>query len=337
MLSERYRNDHKASMKLTELQQLEIAKFYQKLDKGQYQFETIECPTCNSSEFEKLAENDRYGLPCDVVMCKKCGLTLTNPRLTEESYNDFYNSNYRAIYLGRTSDEDKHAYFKLQYKRATYKYNFIKDNIGDVKQLKVLEIGCAAGGILKYFEDKGATVTGIDLGEEYLEFGRKEHGLNLKRMNLFDLDTSEKYDLIIYSHVVEHILDPASHFNFIKQILNPGGKVFVEVPGLKSMHKTYGDFILYMQNAHVYHFTLKSLANMITPTGFSMVKGNDKILSLWEMSEARDFEIDPKEYSSVMSYLSSKEFLVFRSFNIYLIRFTIKLKSVIIKALAKLK
>jgi 2-polyprenyl-3-methyl-5-hydroxy-6-metoxy-1,4-benzoquinol methylase len=48
-------------------------------------------------------------------------------------------------------------------------------------------------------------LTGIDLGSEYVEFGKKEYGLNLYSIELKDL--KGKFDLIIMSHVFEHIIN----------------------------------------------------------------------------------------------------------------------------------
>ena len=43
-----------------------------------------------------------YGLPMVVVSCTACGLLRTHPRMTQESYSDFYSKEYRSLYGGET-------------------------------------------------------------------------------------------------------------------------------------------------------------------------------------------------------------------------------------------
>ena len=47
--------------------------------------------------------------------------------------------------------------------------------INPKKSLKILEIGSASGGILKYFQENGCEVVGIDLDERYLNYGKRKN------------------------------------------------------------------------------------------------------------------------------------------------------------------
>ena len=64
----------------------------------QYAFENVNCIICNSSNFELLSEKDRYGLSMSVVICKKCGLVQTSPRMNKNTIREFYDNEYREIY-----------------------------------------------------------------------------------------------------------------------------------------------------------------------------------------------------------------------------------------------
>jgi len=48
-----------------------------------------------------------------------------------------------------------------------------------IANARIVEIGCGAGGILQYFKEKGNDVYGVDLGSEYIEFGRANYNLNI--------------------------------------------------------------------------------------------------------------------------------------------------------------
>lgn len=72
-----------------------------KIKEGIYKYETYNCECGAAPEnFELIAAKDRYGLNVETKICKKCGLVMTNPRMTQESYNQFYDLEYRPLYGG---------------------------------------------------------------------------------------------------------------------------------------------------------------------------------------------------------------------------------------------
>ena len=48
-------------------------------------FEKISCLICGSSNHKVLFTNERHGLDQQTVLCKKCGLIFSNPRMSEIS------------------------------------------------------------------------------------------------------------------------------------------------------------------------------------------------------------------------------------------------------------
>ena len=79
-----------------------------------------------------------------------------------------------------------------------------------LKPGKVLDVGCSSGGMLQIFKEAGYDVTGMDYDKDRVAYGVKK-GLNLFEGDAFDVEG--KFDLIIYSHVLEHILDLKGELN----------------------------------------------------------------------------------------------------------------------------
>jgi transcription elongation factor Elf1 len=100
MISERYKNNGKVSIRLNKIQKAAKLSIEQKIASGVYRFENAVCPVCNSVDYEQLAEKDRYGLYCNTVICKNCGLLITTPMMTQESLNLFYSEDYDTLYRG---------------------------------------------------------------------------------------------------------------------------------------------------------------------------------------------------------------------------------------------
>ena len=166
----------------------------------------------------------------------------------------------------------------------------------------VVEIGCGAGGILKTFAEKGYQVKGVDLDKNYLNYGKEFHGLALEYGNIEELKLSRHPKVIIYSHVLEHILDLQDQLKKINDLSNEETLIYIEVPGIKNIHKQYkSDLLLYLQNSHVYHFSLNTLVNLFQLNGFRLKHGDEFVRSVFCKSNTSELMYD--EYNNIRKYL----------------------------------
>jgi SAM-dependent methyltransferase len=296
-------------LQLNRVQQQAKQQVEYKVQNQEYVFEDVACPLCANSELQKLAEQDRYGLSMTVKICINCGLILTSPRMTQQSYNKFYNAEYRPLYEGE--DNATHRSFQLQYNRGAGIVGYIQRFLPKPpEETLVLEVGCGSGGVLAAFRQQGYRVKGIDLGEEHLKYGVKQHNLDLTVGTLADLELSIAPDLVVYSHVFEHILDLATELELANQVLSDEGCLFIEVPGVKFIQFSYGsDFLRLLQNAHTFHFSLQSLTNVLLRNGFAKVAGNESIQALFRpMSKLKHEESAMcNDYGAAMAFLEEVE------------------------------
>lgn len=295
MISDRFYNDERPEVRLNLVQRCALYKFQEELDHNQYRFETYSCEC--GTEYEKLitlSQKDRYGLEVITKICPVCGLVMTNPRMNQESYKRFYDFYYRQIYVGRRRAGEE--YFERQKKHGKEIYRYIKQNYDIAKIHTVLEIGCGAGGILSVFREQGIEkCKGVDLGSEYIQFGR-QRGLDLENCSSEQLQTSGGYDLIILSHVLEHFLDIQKELDVIRKLLSEDGILYVEVPGINNLGEVYGnDFLVYLQNAHVRHFSCDTLTQILAWNGFTRLCGNENVQSLFIKGECETEIVNYKD------------------------------------------
>lgn len=303
-LNKRYERNGLGLPELNKEQSALKRKVDKKIKNGDYNFEILNsCPLCKSEKSENLSEKDRYGFETNIVICKKCGLIYTNPRFDQSSYSKFYDSEYRGIYS--TSTIANKDFWENQKKQGRKIFDYIS-KVKNIKGLKIAEIGVGAGGILKYFQEKDNDVIGVDLGLEYLNYG-KDRGLDLIHGDIDELLNNKiKVDVLIYSHVFEHILDLGQELKKIKKVLKKDGLLYIEVPGVKNLDRSYEmDFLKSLQNAHTYYFTLNSLKNVLSLEGFSLVDGDEFVHSIFKFNNCT-VDID-NEYSSTVAYLKKKE------------------------------
>jgi predicted SAM-dependent methyltransferase len=128
---------------------------------------------------------------------------------------------------------------------------------------------------------------------------------------LADYKLDNKPDLIIYSHVMEHVLDVNSEIAMINSICHEDTIVYIEVPGIKSIHLDYEKNLLkYFQNAHTFHFSMNALSNIFCKHGFKMYYGDEKIRSIFKKEPCR--QPIKSDHEVILKYLRNQE--KFRAF-----------------------
>jgi SAM-dependent methyltransferase len=301
-------NDGKPLLKLNTIQ-LKACKCYNdKLAAGIYQFGFSECVICGNNDFDEIGGKDRYGLTYRTVICNSCGLIQSDSRLDQKSADAFYNNEYPLIYFGDHQPYKK--MFENQYERANLIYRFMKPHLNSHKPnsaIHILEVGCNAGGILRHFADRGFEVSGLEINTDAVSYAKKNSVPDIQKGSLESVKLQVKPDIILYSHVLEHLNDPVKELKLIREQLNEGGMLFIEVPGIKNLHQAYNCNLLhYLQNAHVSHFSLITLRNLLNSCGFEIIAIDESIRCLCRKAEMSQKQLI-NDKADVLYYLKKVE------------------------------
>ncbi len=246
-----------------------------KMEEEEYTLEEVAC-FCGETDALSIAERDRYGLSVNTLLCMNCGLMRTSPRLTGKATEQFYKEDYRALYSGHVTRE---ALFQNDVKRGRFLVEQMPSLIGQVET--VYDIGCGTGGLLFGIAETGKKVAGCDVDEDYFAMGR-DKGLELICGGVQDLVKAKggPADLVLLSHVAEHFLDLRADLEDAVQAIRPGGFLLVEVPGIRSIPDNYdGNLLLYLQNAHTYHFTGQTLSYVLRSIGLQVIITNEQTVA----------------------------------------------------------
>lgn len=241
--------------------------------------EYVECNLCGSEDFSQVHVGDRYGMGIVTVICNKCSLFFTNPRPKEEIFKEFYAKHYRKFYeFAKTPSLDyiqKHNFTTRANITFSYLEKYILNNFPQKDCLKVLDIGCSEGSILRTIQDrstKNIEAYGIEPSKKFSEFASKYSGAKIftGTLNQFceHYGLLPQFDFIILNHVLEHFLDPLGQLKIVNKLLNSNGLVFIEVPNI--LGNWSGINMLHI--AHIYHFHEVVLQNMLAKAGFSPVE-----------------------------------------------------------------
>lgn len=138
-----------------------------------------------------------------------------------------------------------------------------------------LDIGCGGGGMLSCVKDGGFEAEGIepspaaDLISSKLGIPVHKRGLS---ESLNDL-AHQKYGVISYFHVLEHVLDPAAELQVARTRLADTGIFVVEVPFFDSpVWKVMGRRHRHFYRAHRSYFNKKSLTTLLKNSGFDVLQ-----------------------------------------------------------------
>ena len=104
---------------------------------------------------------------------------------------------------------------------------------GRVDGCKVIDVGCGGGILAEAMAERGADVTGIDLGEKALTVARL-HALDSGREIDYRMVSAEEmaeehageFDIVTCMEMLEHVPDPSSIIEACARLVKPGGRLY---------------------------------------------------------------------------------------------------------------
>ena len=207
--------------------------------------------------FDKIL-HDRQPIEFCFQICTNCGFIFFSPRPEESDMVIKYNL-INELDDGKKREEFLYRGITCDDRRALEIYKFIS-SIGEVRNQNVVDIGGARGLNLKYFlSDNNCFVVDYErqellTGTEYLCQTAEE------------VPESIRAKVVLYCHILEHVVDPVKEILTIKDILQPGGLLYIEVPfGCLNEYKHTRNFL-----THINFFSEGSLYHLLDMCGLSI-------------------------------------------------------------------
>jgi len=232
------------------------------------------CPVCycDYSELHKLftceSFDDSY-LYKDIVIkkCNNCGHQFNEITSKElRNLQKYYEEEYAPINL---SSEDKAGDRPGSNNKATIEryeqlFTFMCRYFNP--DSRVLDVGCAMGGFMKYLEERGALdVCGIEPIESYV---KKANNSDINLGNVYSIPFPDNsFDIVILDQVLEHLANPRLAMKEIKRVLDKGGLCCISVP---DANRYYNDYFYFMRE-HLQHFNLTGLKLLAEASGFELL------------------------------------------------------------------
>ena len=256
------------------------------------------CDICNSDTANLLYTvhfakelNEKIPDKYDIVYCNNCGFIFNNTNWDQKDYDEYYSkttkySSVSSAGSGGISDVD------------LYRYNRQIDRIEKIitKDVAILDIGCAKGGLLRTFKSRGYdNLYGIDPSQNSVDI-LNSFGIDGATLNFHDLSLlNKKFDVVILSQVLEHIYDLKGIKKSIYNILSDNGIIYIDVPNASEYRSHYIKPFHYFDIDHINHFDENSIKNLFFEC------------ECLDYNEYSDIVVDDKKYPILYCIFRKKE------------------------------
>jgi 2-polyprenyl-3-methyl-5-hydroxy-6-metoxy-1,4-benzoquinol methylase len=313
-----------------------------------------QCPVCGGSRRELLYgdlwDNSALSAPgqWSLFRCDLCGSAYVDPRPTRESIGRAYDSYYTHEQEGPTpASYPRGRIRQLKFKLANGYRNdrFGTDSepsygMGAILGMafpmlrrasdfqfrylpnlrtpapKVLDIGCGSGQWLSQAATTRWQVFGAEPDAQAFRVAR-QRGFDVRKGGIDAWNDRRGYfDAVTLSHVIEHVHDPRQMLAAARDLLRPGGQLYVETPNIEALsHGIFGRAWRGLEAPrHLVLFNRRSLIRLLREVGFESIRQRPAPSQLnFIIAASRELsELEPVARSTAVSN-ASERWLRFRS------------------------
>lgn len=199
-------------------------------------------------------------------LCQICGFVCYAPRPTDRDIAEKYTYlKHSEPDQGGQSGHSKVA-IKLDAGRATRTYEACMPH-ATKKTLHVLDYGGGNGKLMVPFLENGHNCFLIDYNENPIE------GIVKLSDDIQGYKGDQKFDVIVCSHVLEHVSDIQNLVGALRGLLAPEGVLFAEVP----VDIWAGLWIERDPVTHINYFTKHSIQNLFLHNGYGILEAKQEV------------------------------------------------------------
>jgi SAM-dependent methyltransferase len=201
------------------------------------------------------------------AVCLECGVRRLYDRVAENNLGLLYTDYYPVV-------DPSPKELEVQLRNPTFRHRRARlaVSIGD-REHRILELGCGDGNFLAVMRRAGWRVAGSEFGADTAALVQRRHGIPVFVGSIADRTPPDSpFPVVAAYHVLEHAYHPATWLRRVRQLIEPGGLLHIQVPNDASLtHLMAGDAwasIVFPQ--HVYFYRPATLAALLAREGFSV-------------------------------------------------------------------
>lgn len=235
------------------------------------------CDLCGADDAALMWPGSAWPAPVppDVALrrCRRCGLAYLSPRPTPAAIGAYYPPDYAPF---RTAvDDERWALMRwVRRRKLVQRRRLVERHSGRVPGAppgRVLDVGCSTGLFLHEMQRAGWQAEGVELTPSAARYARERFGLQVFEGMLEAAPFApERFDVITYWDVLEHVYSPTETLARTAELLAPGGLLAINVPNWHCLERRiFGRWWAgYDPPRHLYVFTRPSLTRYLEQAGF---------------------------------------------------------------------
>ena len=236
------------------------------------------CPVCDSNDKTVLSEicgnlkimgSHFPDTASHNAVCSKCGTVYVDTMACQADFDRYYESMAKTI---RYAEEFGEA--------VTTEY--FENILGAVEpyidaESRILDLGSGVGEFSEFMVRQGyKNVTAVDVSAANIS-AAQQAGVNAIIGNIaaaggFLNASAQKFDLIVFSHTIEHILEICQAMENVKSLLADNGILFIEVPDASRYSDVDMPAYFFFTYEHLIHFTTDTLKNLSGAFGLTLIQ-----------------------------------------------------------------
>lgn len=222
------------------------------------------CIICNSNDIEILGEYRNIHPAFDSLKrahCKSCDMIFANPMPSTEKMESFNSTYFKSAHGGLSESKESLAFFRAIGKiRGNYLEGFLKKK--GIDATSILEIGPGHGFFAENWilKNPGISYQGLE-SDGSCHSSLLKIGVDV----LNPMSDIPLTDVVVISHVLEHVTDPIDFLTRVTKGLRPGGALFIEVPCKDCEYKP-------LDEPHLLFFDKYPMKLLLEKVGFFDVK-----------------------------------------------------------------
>jgi SAM-dependent methyltransferase len=232
----------------------------------------VPCIVCGQPPpFEEVYERGGHRL----VRCRNCGLVFQDPQpddaVLEGAY--YHDPQFTAALF------DRYREWTLSQARA--KLGLLRQTAGPLPPGRALDVGCSSGAWIEVSASQGWRTTGVEPGADTAAAARAR-GLDVRTGTLGELAaelSAERFDLITFWDVLEHLRDPRRELELAADLLVPGGVVAATMPNIAGLYPRLTYSLIARWSGvwehpelplHLYDFSPRTATGLLERCGYSV-------------------------------------------------------------------
>ena len=176
----------------------------------------------------KILYKNAHYVNFPVYLCPNCGMAQQLFKF-DNKFHNFYYKKIISKNLKITPQILKNNFF-LSYKRGEFIFRKFQKYF-QKRKMNILDLGSGTGGLLKYFQNKGHEVYGIEPNYEYFKYSKKILK-NVINKNFEDYKYKKNFfDMVLIIGTLEHVNNPKKTIKMVNEITKKKSLMIVDSKG----------------------------------------------------------------------------------------------------------